>query len=77
MENRGDADAGARLSKLYHQYNSCRNRHCPKCQSAAAKDWLAAREADSYVYSRITFCDHDWSKKIVVARLTVAASASK
>jgi hypothetical protein len=27
-------------------YNSCRNRHCPKCQSAAAKDWLAAREAD-------------------------------
>jgi hypothetical protein len=27
-------------------YNSCRNRHCPKCQGAAAKDWLAAREAD-------------------------------
>ncbi len=26
--------------------NSCRNRHCPKCQGAAAKDWLAAREAD-------------------------------
>ncbi len=24
-------------------YNSCRNRHCPKCQGAAAKDWLAAR----------------------------------
>jgi hypothetical protein len=27
-------------------YNSCRNRHCPKCQGAAAWDWLAAREAD-------------------------------
>ena len=27
-------------------YNSCRNRHCPKCQGTAAKDWLAAREAD-------------------------------
>jgi len=27
-------------------YNSCRNRHCPKCQSAAAKQWLAAREAE-------------------------------
>jgi hypothetical protein len=27
-------------------YNSCRNRHCPRCQGAAAKDWLAAREAD-------------------------------
>ena len=27
-------------------YNSCRNRQCPKCQGAAAKDWLAARQAD-------------------------------
>ena len=27
-------------------YNSCRNRHCPNCQAAAARDWLAAREAD-------------------------------
>src|SRR6202021_564444 len=27
-------------------YNSGRNRHCPKCQGTAAKDWLAAREAD-------------------------------
>jgi hypothetical protein len=27
-------------------YNSCRNRHCPKCQGVAATDWLAAREAD-------------------------------
>jgi hypothetical protein len=27
-------------------YNSCRNRHCPKCQAAAARTWLAEREAD-------------------------------
>jgi Putative transposase/Transposase zinc-binding domain len=27
-------------------YNSCRNRHCPKCQGAAAKQWLAKRQAD-------------------------------
>jgi len=27
-------------------YNSCRNRHCPKCQGAAAQEWLADREAD-------------------------------
>ncbi len=27
-------------------YNSCRNRHCPKCQGAAAREWLGAREAD-------------------------------
>jgi len=27
-------------------YNSCRNRHCPKCQGSAALDWLEARQAD-------------------------------
>lgn len=27
-------------------YNSCRNRHCPKCQGNAARRWLEARQAD-------------------------------
>lgn len=27
-------------------YNSCRNRHCPKCQARAAQKWLEARQAD-------------------------------
>src|SRR5947199_3423045 len=27
-------------------YNSCRNRHCPKCQGAAAQEWLAERAAE-------------------------------
>jgi len=39
----------ARCEKCAHtqiSYNSCRNRHCPKCQGAMAKEWLAAREAD-------------------------------
>src|SRR3974390_14652 len=27
-------------------YNSCRNRHCPKCQSQARDHWLAARRAE-------------------------------
>src|SRR5436305_13502313 len=27
-------------------YNSCRNRHCPKCQGPAAKQWLADRDAE-------------------------------
>src|SRR6202140_5402279 len=27
-------------------YNSCRTRHCPKCQGPAAREWLAAREAE-------------------------------
>jgi hypothetical protein len=39
----------ARCEKCAHThiaYNSCRNRHCPKCQGAAAKSWLADREAE-------------------------------
>jgi hypothetical protein len=31
---------------LQISYNSCRNRHCPKCQAVAAKEWLAEREAE-------------------------------
>jgi hypothetical protein len=27
-------------------YNSCRNRHCPKCQGRAARQWLEARQGD-------------------------------
>ena len=39
----------ARCEKCSHTviaYNSCRNRHCPKCQGAAAKQWLAERQAE-------------------------------
>jgi hypothetical protein len=39
----------ARCEKCAHThiaYNSCRNRHCPKCQGAAAKEWLADRGAE-------------------------------
>src|ERR1017187_9446585 len=27
-------------------YNSCRNRHCPKCQKLATNEWLAARQGE-------------------------------
>src|SRR5437016_12940611 len=27
-------------------YNSCRNRHCPKCQASAARRWLEARQSE-------------------------------
>jgi Putative transposase/Transposase zinc-binding domain len=27
-------------------YNSCRNRHCPKCQGAAAREWMEDREGE-------------------------------
>jgi hypothetical protein len=39
----------AACTKCDHQhiaYNSCRNRHCPKCQGAAAQDWMEARMED-------------------------------
>ncbi len=39
----------ATCTKCDHQhiaYNSCRNRHCPKCQGATARDWMAARMED-------------------------------
>lgn len=39
----------AACTKCDHQhiaYNSCRNRHCPKCQGAAAQDWIQARMED-------------------------------
>ncbi len=39
----------ARCDDCHHTsiaYNSCRNRHCPKCQGAAAREWLEAREAE-------------------------------
>lgn len=39
----------ARCEDCAHEhiaYNSCRNRHCPKCQAGAAKAWLSAREAE-------------------------------
>src|SRR5258705_1892687 len=52
IESCGTAALGghvARCEKCPHTliaYNSCRNRHCPKCQGAAAKEWLAEREAE-------------------------------
>jgi hypothetical protein len=39
----------AACTKCNHQhiaYNSCKNRHCPKCQGPAARDWMAARVED-------------------------------
>jgi len=39
-----EACEGCRHTRI--AYNSCRNRHCPKCQGAAARDWLAERAAD-------------------------------
>jgi len=64
-------------------YNSCRNRHCPKCQSAAARTWLAAREADLLPvgYFHVVFtlpaeiADIAWQNKAVVYDLLFRAAA--
>ena len=37
-------------------YNSCRDRQCPKCQGAAAKQWLAEREAELLPIGISTSC---------------------
>jgi hypothetical protein len=33
-------------SSVVIAFNSCRDRHCPKCQGTAAREWLADREAE-------------------------------
>ena len=42
----GHRDACPRCGHQAISYNSCRNRHCPKCQAQARQRWLAARERE-------------------------------
>src|SRR5216117_4345016 len=64
-------------------YNSCRNRHCPKCQGAAAKAWLAEREAEllPVPYFHVVFtlptaiADIAYQNKAVIYDLLFKASA--
>jgi hypothetical protein len=64
-------------------YNSCRNRHCPKCQGAAAKQWLAEREAEllPVPYYHVVFTlpapigDIAYQKKAVIYDILFKASA--
>ena len=42
----GHRDKCSRCGYLAASYNSCRNRHCPKCQGNARAKWLAARSAE-------------------------------
>jgi Transposase zinc-binding domain len=64
-------------------YNSCRDRHCPKCQGAAAKQWLAEREAEllPLPYFHVVFtlppaiADIAYQNKAVVYDLLFRAAA--
>jgi hypothetical protein len=42
----GHTEACAECGLVRCAYNSCRNRHCPKCQGQARAEWLAARQAE-------------------------------
>jgi hypothetical protein len=76
----------ARCEKCSHTliaYNSCRNRHCPKCQGAAAKEWLAEREVEllPVPYFHVVFtlpgriADIAYQNKAVIYNLLFKASA--
>jgi len=64
-------------------YNSCRNRHCPKCQGSAAREWLAEREAEllSVPYYHMVFtvpapvADLAYQNKDVIYDILFRASA--
>jgi len=64
-------------------YNSCRNRHCPKCQGHVARDWLAARQAEllPVPYYHVVFtlpaaiADIAYQNKAVIYNLLFKASA--
>jgi hypothetical protein len=42
----GHVDRCEDCGHLQISYNSCSNRHCPKCQAVAARQWLAERQAE-------------------------------
>jgi hypothetical protein len=64
-------------------YNSCRDRHCPKCQGATAKEWLAEREAEllPVPYFHVVFslpaqiADIAYQNKAVIYDILFKASA--
>jgi hypothetical protein len=72
-----------KCSHILIAYNSCRNRHCPKCQGAAAQEWLAAREAEllPVPYFHVVFtlpgqiADIAYQNKAVIYDLLFKASA--
>jgi hypothetical protein len=64
-------------------YNSCRNRHCPKCQGVAARAWMEAREAEllPVPYFHVVFslpaqiADIAYQNKAVIYDILFKASA--
>ena len=76
-----------RCERCGHQaisYNSCRNRHCPKCQTNARNKWLTARQQEllpADYYHLVFSVPHAlapliWQNKIVLFKLLFDASAA-
>jgi Putative transposase/Transposase zinc-binding domain len=79
----GHVDGCDACGHLRIAYNSCRNRHCPKCQGAGARAWLAEREADLLPvgYFHVVFtlpaevADIAWQNKAAVYDLLFKAAS--
>ena len=75
------SDAACATTRI--AYNSCRNRHCPKCQGAAAEQWLADRQRDllPIEYYHVVFtipaqiADIAWQNKSVIYDLLFKSAA--
>jgi hypothetical protein len=68
------AELGGHIEKCDHcgteriSYNSCRNRHCPKCQSMPREKWLGARKAELlpvHYYHNVFTLPHDLNPVIL------------
>ena len=80
----GHRDQCIRCGHQAISYNSCRNRHCPKCQTNAREKWLRAREQEllpvSYFHLVFsvphTLVPLIWQNKKILFRLLFEASAA-
>jgi len=72
-----------KCAHIHVAYNSCRNRHCPKCQGSAAREWLAERQAEllPVPYFHVVFslpaliADIAYQNKAVIYGILFKASA--
>jgi hypothetical protein len=79
----GHRDQCDRCGHQAISYNSCRNRHCPKCQTNARDKWLAARQQELLpvdYYHLVFSVPHTlnplvWQNKKVLFKLLFEASA--
>lgn len=79
----GHRDQCTRCGYQAISYNSCRNRHCPKCQTNACEKWLTARQRELLpvdYYHLVFSVPHTlvpliWQNKKILFRLLFVASA--